>query len=248
MKPEYHIIYEYLANPTHPISVAVIGAGGTGSHLLSGLAQISHAFEQLDRVPLHVTAYDYDTVSENNIGRQLFSPADINRNKAVVLIERINRFYGYNWDALPVRFDETSHNIVISCVDSIASRRDIFKNITTSINHSYFRQCYYWMDIGNERKHGQIILGALVDSPAYFMPSFFDEFPDPVETNIRDSCSAHMAYNKQDLFINKIMATFACDMIWELLHEYCIDYRGCYINLEKFSITKIPIVKPNSKK
>jgi len=38
-KPKVHFVHPYLVNPTNPISVNVIGAGGTGSHLVAALGK-----------------------------------------------------------------------------------------------------------------------------------------------------------------------------------------------------------------
>lgn len=46
-----------------------------------------------------VTVLDPDTVTEANIGRQLFSEAETGLNKAVALVTRINWFFGYTWEA-----------------------------------------------------------------------------------------------------------------------------------------------------
>ena len=184
-KIKVHYLAQRLANPTHPISIAVIGTGGTGSHVLSNIAQVAHALIQIGRQNIHVTAYDDDVVSEDNIGRQLFSPADVNRFKSVLLIERINRFYGFSWDAVPEKFSHESDkaNILISCVDSIASRKSIDTAIKAGLAGEYYNSPYYWMDIGNERDHGQIVLGTLRDFESHNpkcvkLKTFFQLFRD----------------------------------------------------------------------
>lgn len=250
-KAKTHIIAPYLANPNHIITIALIGTGGTGSHMLSNLAMINQALIHTGRVSFHVTAYDPDIVSESNIGRQLFSPADIHRNKAIVLVERINRFYGFAWDAMPEKYngEEQSSNIIISCVDTLKAREDVFKKIKKRSfhgdNYSDHKNTWYWMDIGNERNHGQVILGTVfkgrIGRKTFSLPHFFDEFQDVQEENIGDACSAHAMYNKQNLFINKFMATLASNMIWTLFKDYQISYRGIYFNLDRFSMTQISI-------
>ncbi|MBO8471748.1 MAG: ThiF family adenylyltransferase, partial [Bacteroidetes bacterium] len=77
-----HYIDNYLINPQHPVTVNVIGAGGTGSQVLTCLARFDTALRGLGHPGLFVTVYDPDTVTEANIGRQLFSPSDIGLNKA----------------------------------------------------------------------------------------------------------------------------------------------------------------------
>lgn len=240
------MIFQQMATPTHPISVVVAGCGGTGSHVLSGLAQLNKMRLQLKLMPLFVTAYDPDIVTERNIGRQLFSPADINRNKAVLLIERINRFYGFNWFAIPEKLIQApkSMNILISCVDTINDRKHMLAAIK-STSYSYEETNYYWMDIGNDKSSGQIIMGtpkAKKENKKNYLPHFFDEYPDLIDKNTDYSCDQEFnPYNQQSLFINKMMANYGCLMLTNLLQDYYLDYRGLYINISSLAIKKIPV-------
>lgn len=123
-----HYTAGYLLNPSHPITVNLIGCGGTGSQMLTCLARIDHSLAALGHPGLQVHAYDPDEVTDANIGRQLFSRSDIGLNKANVLVTRINRFFGTSWSAIPRRYGEghySTANICISCVDSVASRKEI---------------------------------------------------------------------------------------------------------------------------
>lgn len=94
-----HYTDRYLLNPHHPVTVFVIGAGGTGSQVATNLARMSIALQALGHPGLHVTVFDPDTVTEANIGRQLFSESELGLNKAVALVTRINRFFGFSWEA-----------------------------------------------------------------------------------------------------------------------------------------------------
>ena len=81
-----HFTDRYLLNPRHPVTVFVIGAGGTGSQVITNLARMSMALQALGHPGLHVTVFDPDTVSQANIGRQLFSETELGLNKAVSLV------------------------------------------------------------------------------------------------------------------------------------------------------------------
>lgn len=94
-----HFTENYLLNPHHPVTVFVIGAGGTGSQVITNLARMSMALRALGHPGLHVTVFDPDTVSTANIGRQLFSETELGLNKATALVTRINHFFGYSWSA-----------------------------------------------------------------------------------------------------------------------------------------------------
>lgn len=265
VKEYYHYVHEDVYSTIHKLPIEVVGCGGTGSHVLSGLAMISQSLKRIGRPPLYVRAYDPDIVEDHNIGRQTFSSIDIGKNKASVLISRINRFYGTNWDAIEHKFGENvfegrySSNfslgsIVIGCVDTISSRRAI-ERIVDSREDIYdsFPTPRYYMDIGNGDRYGQVILAttANVKQPRTIriknrisnLPKVLDELN--IDENMIEpggpSCSAMDALTKQDLFINKILATFAVNMIWEMATKFRIDYRGIYLNLDTMKISKIKL-------
>ncbi len=107
MKPLKHFLWSELWDPQHPIYMTVVGTGGTGSQMLTQLARIHCSLRALGHPGLMVVAWDPDTVNSANLGRQMFSPADVGRNKATVLIERINRFIGSEWDAKESLYEAT---------------------------------------------------------------------------------------------------------------------------------------------
>ena len=100
-----HFTDNYIINPRHPITVNLIGAGGTGSQMLQSLARIDYALYKLGHPGLNVRVFDNDIVTEANIGRQLFSPNDVGLNKADVLVTRINTFFGVNWESVSELYD-----------------------------------------------------------------------------------------------------------------------------------------------
>lgn len=56
------------------VRVTVAGAGGNGAQVIGMLARLDLAIRALGHPHgLHVTAYDPDTVSEANVGRQIWS-------------------------------------------------------------------------------------------------------------------------------------------------------------------------------
>lgn len=140
--------------PTHwadrSITVAVAGAGGNGSQILSGLARMHLALRELGHDGFQVHVFDPDIVTEANVGRQLFSLGDVGENKAVVLVHRLNCFFGLRWTAHPVPFKRGVNGVdlLIGCVDSAAARRELAQGRWT-----------YWLDLGNTEKKGQVILG-----------------------------------------------------------------------------------------
>lgn len=250
-----HYIDPYLRNPGHKITVDLAGIGGTGSQVITGLARISEALKSMGHPGIHVRAWDDDIVTEANIGRQLFSSSDIGLNKALVLVTRVNRFFGYDWEAIPETFGgQMSSNITISCIDTAIGRVMLGLKIEGKVKHREqpYNRRYYWMDIGNLQKTGQVILGTIapVKQPRVdhktkaSLKTVTQKFPQ-LKT-IKDdllgpSCSLAEALNKQDLFINSTLALFGCDLLWKLIREGMITYHGCYVNLESFIVNPIKI-------
>ena len=165
-----HYTDRYLLNPYHPVTVFVIGAGGTGSQVATGLARISVALQALGHPGLHVTVFDPDTVTEANIGRQLFSGSELGLNKAAALVTRINRFFGFSWEAKGQRYplkasadreEPALANIIVTCTDNIRSRMNLWRFLKKHREHTSNneRSPIYWMDFGNARTTGQVLIG-----------------------------------------------------------------------------------------
>ena len=175
VKPSNNYVYDtrtffrlILNRPRHPVTVNVIGAGGTGSQVITSLARMDLALRRLGHPGLFVRVYDPDRVSESNIGRQLFSEADLGLNKAQCLITRINRFFGNDWTAIPQYYpqkkDNLFANLFITCTDSKNSRIKLSKQLKAYRSNNSYRDYYthlYWKDYGNDQKTGQVIVGTI---------------------------------------------------------------------------------------
>ena len=59
-KTAIHFTDNYLLNPTNPISVNLIGAGGTGSKVLTALMEINESLIALGHAGLQVRLWDDD--------------------------------------------------------------------------------------------------------------------------------------------------------------------------------------------
>jgi PRTRC genetic system ThiF family protein len=263
-----HFTDNYLINPTNPITVNLIGAGGTGSQMLTSLARMNQAMLALNHPGLMVNVYDDDTVSPANLGRQLFAESEVGLFKAVALVNRINRFFGTNWKAVTQRFEkETVYhspnggkaNLYISCVDTAVSRFDISELLADfKQGHNYGREKpLYWMDLGNSRDTGQVVLatiGALDQpkskkfAPVGNLPFVTDKFKDLLamadETDNTPSCSLAEALTKQDLFINSTLANMGSSLLWQLFREGVLFNCGFFMNLHEFRTQPIKIDAP----
>jgi len=255
-KPAVHIVQKELLQPYNPITVNLIGAGGTGGQVLTALARMNHALIVLGHAGLFVRVFDDDTVDRANIGRQLFTTAELGSYKSVALINRINRFFGTNWRAETIRYNKTSLNdrdlanatITISCVDTVDARYEIagiLKHLADK--YSGRNRVQYWMDFGNSRSSGQVILSTLEKikqpaseryRPVETLPLVTDEFKELLEASEEadntPSCSLAEALTKQDLFINSALANCGASLLWQLFREGILFNRGFFLNLLDF--------------
>lgn len=254
-----HYTEDYLLNPYHQVSVNVIGAGGTGCQVVTSLARINCALMQLGHPGLHVTIIDGDIVTRSNLGRQLFSNAEVGLNKAIVLATRINRFFGFDWDAETEHYPSKSSataNITITCVDNVSSRMKIGKFLRKNLRSDSFRDAdlvnpYYWLDFGNTSDTAQVVLGTIrkIEQPkrSKYEPignlKCVDELFDLSQVNDDDSgpsCSLAEALKKQDLFINSTVAQYGCNILWKLFSG-SIENHGAFINLRTLNTNPIKV-------
>lgn len=250
----YHYTHSYLITPQHRVTIDLVGMGGTGSQVLTGLARMNEALLGLGHPGLHVRAWDDDEVTTANLGRQMFSQADLGLNKAVVLISRVNKFFGSSWEAMPEKYTgSTTSNIIITCIDTAKGRVEIAKRLSMIENKCEpFDAAYYWLDLGNLQHTGQVCLGTIVSikqpkvefKTKAVLPTVVKKFP--ALKKIREetqgpSCSLAEALEKQDLFINSTLAQFGCNLVWKLFKEQRIKHHGCFINLENLVVNPIKI-------
>ena len=265
VKTKVHFTDNALINPTNPITVNLIGAGGTGSQVLTALARMNHALSELNHAGLSVRLWDDDVISEANLGRQLFAESELGLHKSVALINRTNRFFGTNWKAETQKFEKDDlerlqsnmqSNIYISCVDSVKSRFDIAEILNElKIDKSYYRnQCKYWIDFGNSQFTGQVLLSTIgnikqPNSEKYEtvgnLPFITEEFGELLKiSELEDdtpSCSLAEALEKQDLFINSTLAQMGSSLLWSLFRNGLIENRGFFLNLINFQSQPIKL-------
>ena len=249
-----------LEHTTHPrllsdrVAIVLAGAGGNGSQMLSGLARLDAAIRTLGHPGLDVVVYDPDDVSQANLGRQLFAAADVGRNKARVLVTRINAWFGLQWEAVPKLFGSsaatrhTGHTgIVISCVDSARARQQIASEI-----ESWYSKPYYWLDLGNRAADGQVVLGIPAwnrthEAYPYRLPTVVELFPDlytrqyELDHDSTPSCSLAQALERQELFINQAVVTPALQLLWRVFRHGRTPWCGAFVNLDSGRMSPIPI-------
>ena len=240
---------------TTPLKVALVGVGGTGSEVMTVLTQLHAALIAKGRGGLIVHAFDPDTVSEANIVRQRYHHADLGRNKAEVLVRRVNLACGLNWLSYARKFNSDyardSWDVVISCVDTRAARADLHRAAFAS----GMRGWKLWLDFGNEKDYGQVILGTPRNSMravTHHLPCATELHPDMVDTSLPEddapSCSALEALAKQDLMVNKMAATLGMQLLWEGLWNGVLRFHGYYFNFGTGQAVAVPVPQKKRQK
>lgn len=140
-----------------PINVMVVGAGGTGGRLIPALMQVMRRGDT-------VAIVDGDHVEDRNLARQNFRTRDIGMNKAEVMANRYRRdgvavtayatmLTAENISAIAGGGRDESSLIILGCVDSWRARQ-VIQNAMAS------RLATIWIDGGNERRGGQVLMSA----------------------------------------------------------------------------------------
>ena len=263
-KPKVHFTDNYLLNPTNPILVNLIGAGGTGSKVLTALMEMNHSLIELGHAGLQIRLWDDDIVTNANLGRQRFAECETGLYKSVALINRANRFSGTNWKAETIKFKKDSlgrlpeyaqATIYITCVDNVQARfgvAEILKELSDRRHHR--DEPKYWLDFGNSQHTGQVILSTIgavkqPNSEKYetvaSLPMITDEFGELLKQSEQQddttSCSLAEALEKQDLFINSSLTQMGCSLLWSLFRNGMTPYRGFFHNLKEFTTHPIKV-------
>ena len=236
-----------------PVRILVVGAGGTGSAIVMGLPYLHQAMRAWGHGHgLEVTLIDGDVVSETNCVRQPFSWSDVGQNKATVLINRINLFWGTHWSAQPVSFDDgtlrSNHDrapdLVVGCVDTRAARGVIERSVSKKSSH-----VTYWLDLGNNASSGQFVLGQPLNGrnrrKAERLRTVTELYPEIADADGGEdplpSCSAVEALERQEPFINQTLAASALAMLARLFRHGRLWHHGGFYNASTGQMTALPV-------
>jgi PRTRC genetic system ThiF family protein len=220
-----------------PVRVLVVGAGGTGSAIVMGLPYLDQAMRVWGR----------------SSGLELvMMDADIGQNKAIVIINRINLFWGTRWRAEPTHFDERTLerindrpvDLLIGCVDTRAARNIIARALTKARCRAA-----YWLDLGNNAASGQFVLGQPLNArnrrKATRLRTVSELYPEIIDAEAGEdplpSCSAVEALDRQEPFINQTLASSALAMLARLFRYGKLTHHGGFYNAQSNQICGLPV-------
>ena len=239
--------------------IVVVGLGGTGSHVARNLARLLvHRRQNRQSVP-ELVFVDPDIVEEKNIGRQLFSPAELDQPKAIALARRYNYALGLEIQAICEPLDAKKHigqnALICGCVDNHHARREIAR-----------AEGHTWIDAGNEYDYGQVVIGNNSDWEAVLrgldrareqsssvLPNAGLLFPSLLEAEVKDevvetamSCAELVARGEQHLYINDFMANLVTQYVYQLVNREAITSFVNFVNLTPFvSVRSVPFTREN---
>lgn len=231
------------------VKVLVIGCGGSGSAFVGGLPYLHQAMIVAGHPGgLDVTLMDGDVISLTNCVRQPFSRAEIGLHKAVVMISRINLFWGLSWRAISEfvtpKTDLGGFDIVVGCVDTRAARRTIQEGISGRRNG-----VAYHLDLGNSADSGQFVLGEPWNyrnrQATDRLRTAGELFPELLETtldaNDGPSCSALEAIERQEPYVNAVLAQHSLALLARLFRYGQIEHHGAFVSVAQSRVQPIPI-------
>lgn len=234
--------------PYSAVNLTLVGCGGTGSHLATGLAALVLDLRERSDVALRLTLLDFDLVEAKNVGRQLFSVNEIGRPKCQVLAERLLRAYALPCSA-SVKTVESADlqpqadalNLVIGAVDNPAARGIIANAVDRADG------ALWWLNCGNENVSGQVALGNTGNVKAMRravelgmlqrLPAPHVLYPDCIATPVvkpskrAPSCAELTARGEQGLMVNRMVAAWALQLLQMWLVEKRLNWFGMAFDL-----------------
>ena len=251
--PKLELPFTFHLPAFRQVNITLVGVGGTGSHIASGLASLALELEERG-IPTEITFIDPDCVEQKNVGRQLFAPAEVGTFKALAVAKRLNAVYSLMTGASCRAIDRRDTfvvagalNIVIGAVDNFAARKLIAQKVDAAKGN------LFWIDAGNEYSNGQVLIGncsshavfkkGLGLGLSHHLPAPHVVYPDLIRATKRKakmikkkkqelSCAELAAEGLQGLFVNRMAAAWALAMLSDLLLLRELKYFGVAFDLE----------------
>ena len=242
---------------THIQTLSIVGLGGTGAQVARSVARMVYDMQAARLHTPQIILIDPDRVEQKNVGRQLYTEADVGQPKAHVLMRRFNMALGLDIIAIDQSVSAERHferwgNLIVGAVDNHRARRELAK-----------ANGAIWIDTGNHFNVGQVIIGntgdhetamryidghngryAYLPTAGLLFPALLEPEPEATpQPEPERSCAELVAAREQDLLINDWMATIASQYIYKLLHHQPITSFVSYISADSMSVRSVPICR-----
>jgi PRTRC genetic system ThiF family protein len=250
----------FLLPSDRSVVVALVGCGGTGSHLAFTLARLAYHCREAGLPPVDLLFIDGDHVEAKNVGRQLFAPAEVGQNKAQTLASRLNLALGLNIGAMPmmatpdllsrphVRPPGDAIGILVGAVDGADGRLALQHGLT----YGGWRM---WLDCGNHESSGQVCAGTHSEAgplaKAFKVPGVCAALPAPSvlypellqapKAAPGADCAAAMQDNAQSLLVNQMMAGIAGEYLYQLIVRRRLTTFRTVVDLGTLTMRSEPI-------
>ncbi len=236
-------------------TIVLVGCGGTGGFLAEAVCRL------LIGRKAQFYLVDMDRVEPHNVARQAFDRSEVSHFKAEVLAQRLSRRFAREIGYSVLPYDRELHaqvfdhqrstlNLIIGSVDNAAARRAIAETLEAPTGgYGYPRAAgsIWWLDCGNGRNSGQILLGNVtrpeelrgafvpqsglcraLPAPSLQRPDLLDASPTPQP---RLDCAEAVALGDQGPTINQVVAAIAASFVEKLLAGICA-WMASYFDLD----------------
>lgn len=251
--------------------ITIVGAGGTGSYIVQSVARLMAHCAATGGPPIATIVLDGDDVEPQNVGRQLFSKAEIGRNKAQTLVARFNAAFGLRMEAWAgMATDHTLQNQVSPIRDRDRVRRNRVCNILVgAVDNPEGRlamacalkswQYDIWIDSGNHENVGQVVVGTKATKKqmvsTFALAGLCTGLPSPAllyprlvrKTMLQpqQDCGAAMEDNRQSLMVNEQMATIVVQYLIDIIQLRRLILFETEVNVQSRSMRSTSITASN---
>src|SRR5258706_7162135 len=237
-------------NPDNNLNeIVLVGLGGTGSQWARTICRIVHDLRRRRQHTPQIRFVDPDKVEAKNVGRQMFTHADVGCYKAEVLARRFNLALGLGitWNNEPFRAVQHARSygsLLCGAVDNHEARCELAK-----VQHAV------WVDAGNHVTSGQVVVGNCGDrnlvlrsletehfnylpNAALIFPSLLEPEPTPDERQptVNLSCADLVEHNQQHLLVNDLMGSIAGEYCFKLLNRVPLHSFLTYVVTDSLSM------------
>lgn len=238
----------FIVPNTPEVTIALIGCGGTGSHIAQALARLASHCRDTNGPFVQLVFVDGDTVEHKNVGRQLFSASDVGKNKAQCLAARFGAVFGISIVAFPHMLarqriaNASPYGILVGAVDGAQGRRAIASQLG-----SYNWKA--WIDCGNHEHSGQVVCGTAQSKDAMHAaiqlgmctklpaaPLLYPELLKDAPARPREDCALAVLDNAQSLMVNQMMAAICGQYLYDLVIRRKLLRFRTVVDLESLSM------------